>query len=183
MKALIMIMSLVICGCAQQMPLRATVALTDCRLSASKSLNTLLSEATTKLADRQCHYEYQNYHQQLLEAAKGDPSKENRHHFTAFYQTAVDNGVISKQDGRKQFTRFFTTNFSDVLPNDRSTCSLASNKERLFIDLKQAVEDKRVGLLSALGDKDAWFAAGKMYEDLVFVLQTTLIACGSHGQV
>lgn len=181
MKALILLSALtMLAGCSNHSQWNSADA-NECSLPVSKSLGVLVNGARTKFADLNCHYQYRNYHQQLLSAAKGDPSKDNRRWFTDFYQAAVDNGVISKQDGRKQFTHYFTTSFADVLPNDRSTCSMENDKDRLFKDLKREVEDKRAGLLGALGDQQAWFMAGKKYEDLVFVLQTTMVSCDDHG--
>ena len=150
-----------------------------CLTPETKHVDQAFEQARKSLSNRACHYQFDTVHNQLIEIAQGDPSKDNKKRFYDFYQWITDQGIISKNQSKMLFTRYFTTQFSNALPDNQNTCSHRSTKETMVRNLAQEMKYKKVGLQDIIGNRDLYFRAVSKHNDLVFLIETTMLACST----
>jgi len=147
-----------------------------CLLQASHLVDQAFGDAKERLQDAGCQRYFDDYFDTLLESAAGDPGPENKQRFADFLEWSIERGVISNTQGKIRFTRYFHGTYAS-LPNDRSTCLATRQKGRVVRDLGEELKQKQAGLLKAVDDKQAWQTAKVNYNDLVFLIEATRLAC------
>jgi len=177
-KMLVLSLSLmsVLSACA---PSRIKHAEVSCNSVSDKNLQTAFESAKGILSQRMCHYEFDALHQQLLSIAKNDPAEGTGLKFLQFYKWNVSEGVISSKQGKNLYNRYFKSTFGHILPNNQNVCSLRGNKDPLIKELGRELGYKKMGLQEAMQDRDAYFEAQRIHNELVFLLETTLMACSN----
>jgi len=148
-----------------------------CTLPNHKQLQVAINKTQAELSKRSCHYQFEDMHQQLLDIAKNDPDHNNGKKLLLFYKWSVNQGVISSRQGKEFYNRYFKATFGNVLPNDRNVCSIASIKDKLIIDLGHELQNKKIGLQLIMQNRDEFFEAQRIHNELVFLIETTLMAC------
>lgn len=164
-------------ACAQ-LPDRAA---SHCALSDSNNVDRLFAEASTKLSDSACHYDYPRYRQQLLAAAKGSPGPDNEERFALLLRQSIDEGVITKRQGQELFSQYFDAEFYSVKSEPRSSCSSLRRKDQLYADMREELAYKREGMLEILGDEDRFRRAQRHYSDLHMVFDAVEVACSGEA--
>lgn len=149
----------------------------NCSKLTHKKLQTAINQAQDALSNRSCHYQFDTLHQQLLNIAENDPAQENGSLFLKFYKWNVSEGVISTKQGKEFYNRYFKPSFGNVLSNDRNVCSLGANKEELVKNLGRELTYKKTGLQDIMQNRDAYFEAQRIHNELLFLIETTLMAC------
>ncbi len=134
-----------------------------------------------QLADAACARRYDEFEAALLAVATGDPGAGNKQHFHGFYNWSVEQGLISRLQAKERYSRYFSTGYGQSLPDDANTCSLGKRKARVIEHLAVEAGAKKRGLLEISGDREAWFAAKRKHDDLVFLLETVSLACADAG--
>ncbi len=177
---LIAVLGLLAGGCAHTLDGNAAGWHSDrqCAVPDHKQLSVALQGAQATLSERSCHYAFERIHQSLLDIGRQDPGKANKERFLNFYQWSVDQGILSSRQGKEYYNRYFTSGYGHMLPNDRNLCSLAGGQEQLIKRLDDELVLKKTGLQDILQDRDAYFDAQRTHNDLVFLLETTLLSCG-----
>jgi len=143
------------------------------------NLTDLFTQAESNLQYTYCQYAFDDYQQQLMSKAKGEPGMANRKLFTHFYETAVNQSVISKLDAKKTLTRYFSPRFSDLLTKHQANCGLSKEQDKFFSSMQIAMQNKREGLIEILGDTQSYNQAAALYDDFIFVLAVTFDTCRS----
>ena len=141
-----------------------------CTVPSHKKLPVAFSKAKTELSNRNCHYQFDAMHKKLLSIAENDPSTENGNHFLSFYRWSVDQGIISSKQGKEYYNRYFKSTFGNVLSNDRNVCSISSTKDPLLKQLRRELIDKQTGLQVIMQDREAYFEAQRIHNELVFLI-------------
>ena len=172
-----LISGLVACAQAPKSTVNQSAVGGNCSRLTHKKLQVAINYAQDALGHRSCHYQFGSMHQQLLDIAQNDPAKENGSLFLKFYKWNVAEGVISSRQGKEYYNRYFKTTFGHVLTNDRNVCSLGANKDELVKNLGRELNYKKTGLQTIMQDRDAYFEAQRMHNELVFLIETTLLAC------
>lgn len=153
------------------------VVVNTCQTPSSKSLQIAIAAAQSELSHRECHYQFDAMHHTLLQIAQGDPSPKNGKKFLDFYKWNVSQGILSSKQGKDYYNRYFKPTFGNVLSNDRNVCSLGKNKDALIKSLGRELVDKKTGLQVIMQDRNAYFEALRIHNDLIFLIETTLMAC------
>ncbi len=149
----------------------------SCTLPSQKQLTQALQSARNQLSQRSCHYQFDAIHQQLLTIAQQDPGPTHRQSFLDFYQWSVQQGIISSLQGKQLYTSYFTPGFGHLLPNNSNVCAQKTSQDSLIQTLNDDLAHKKLGLNDILQDRDGYFQAQRTHNDLIFLLETTLIAC------
>lgn len=169
--------ALLVSGCAStKTPKPVSVS---CAVSDYKRLDDSIRHAKSQLSNRSCHYQYDAFHRQLLATAQGDTGAGNAEKFLDFYKWSVDQGIVSKRQGMEYYNSYFKPSFGNVLPNDRNVCSAVAVKDDIEKRMYKELEHKRIGLQEIMGDREAYFEAQRVHNDLVFLLETSNLACGN----
>ena len=151
----------------------------NCALDPGKNVDRLFEQVHDKLDDRSCHYQFREYSQQLITAAKGAPEAENEARFAGLMRESIDRGIVSRKQGQELFSRYFDTEFHSVKVEPRNNCSALNRKDVLYADMKQELAYKREGLLEILGDENRFRQAQRHYADLQLVLDAVQLACSA----
>ena len=128
------------CVACNQQTTRSTDA---CQLTATNHIDHLFAEVSDKLADPLCHYEYPDYRDRLLQAAKGSPGPENEARFAGMLRESIDRGIISKRQGQALFSQYFDAEFYAVKAESRSSCASLRQKQELYTDMREELAYKR----------------------------------------
>ena len=90
---------------------------------------------------------------------------------------AVEQDVLPPLTAKGKYSRHFSQEYYGSLPDGVHNCALARDGTRLWSALEEEAAAKEVGLMSAMGDKDAWFAAKRNYDHLLRVFDAIALAC------
>ncbi len=164
-------------GCASTQPSKPVKV--SCVTANYKRLDDSIRHAKSQLSNRSCHYQFDEFHQELLVTAQGDTDLGNAKRFLDFYKWSVDQGIVSKRQGKAYYNSYFKPSFGNVLPNDRNVCSAVSSKDDIEKKMYKELEYKRIGLQEILGDREAYFEAQRIHNDLVFLIETSNLACSN----
>lgn len=148
-----------------------------CTLPSGYNVQSAFDHANSDLSHWQCHYQFEQYMDKLLDIAASDPKEQNKQHFSTFFSQARDNGVISQLQAQEYYRRYFTPDFmalGDLHNNCSTTCR---NQVALVKQMKQELRDKQRALLSAVGDRDAYSQADSEYNQLLSLIDATCLAC------
>lgn len=150
----------------------------SCENISSVNLTDAVNTAQMALQSGQCNHKFADYYQELLTVAKGSPEKNNKRVFDKFINWSHNNKVISKLDAKLYFSRYFSERFMS-LNSTYNICSQSAKQDEIFSALSLEMQDKKLGLLNVLNDKNTFNKVARQYSDLQTVLEATWLACES----
>lgn len=166
--AALAMIALALGGCAGTRP--------DCAGVESRNLETAFGEAESSLGAG-CAAHFDRYFDDLLKTAEGDPKPENKRLFSEFLVWASDEGIVSKQQARDYYNRYFNVKFVS-LAGDYNTCSqTCPRREQVMRDMERELTDKERGLVKVSRDNDAYYRSDELFREVELVLQATCTAC------
>ena len=151
----------------------------SCQVPVNKHLQTAIDSAQAELSNRSCHFQFDAIHKKLIQIALEDPSPSNGKRFLNFYKWSVNQEILSSLQGKEYYNRYLKTTFGNVLSNDSNVCSIGKNKDALIKSLGRELVDKKTGLQGIMQNRDAYFEALRIHNDLIFLIETTLLACSA----
>lgn len=150
-----------------------------CTLPSGYNVSDAFSHANAELSHLECHNQFDQYLDRLLDVSASDPKQENRQQFSDFFGQARDNGVISQLQARDYYQRYFTPNFV-ALGRKHNNCSTTCRHESENIKaLKMELRDKQRGLLEVSADQPAFTQADREFNQLLTLIEATCLACRS----
>lgn len=151
-----------------------------CPMPEGHNLDAAFAQVKDSLTEdrRQCAPYFDSYLQRLLAIAEGDPSPENKRHFSEFLVWASAEGIISKRQAQNLYNRYFNVKFVS-LRGDYTNCSQTCPKRAVVLaDMAQELSDKEQGLLKVSADTQSFYRADRLMKETELVLEATCTACG-----
>ena len=151
----------------------------SCTLPQEKNVDRAFSHARVQLAQRECHFRFDEYFQALLMVASGDPNQKNSEHFSEFLLWANEQDIITRVSAKEYYNRYFGTKFVS-LPNEYSNCSYTCKvQDEITRKMQNELRDKETGLLKITNDKRRFAEANLLYQSTLTLLDATCEACAS----
>ncbi len=173
-RALIALLAVLALSACKALPSRSAT----CTVPAGPDLESAVATARTDLSGV-CSYRFDDYFEQLLEIAEGDPGPENRQLFSDFLVWSHQQGLLSKSQARDRYNRYFNLKFVSM-KGDYNNCSSTCPARRQVIgNMEQELVDKEQGLLKISRDRLAWQRADRLFRETELVLEATCNACAS----
>ena len=161
---------LILASCASTAP--------TCAGPQSKNLSTAIAAAQSSLMGG-CHAHFDRYYDDLLSIAEGDPKPENKRVFSEFLVWSSDKGLLSNRQAKEYYNRYFNVKFMSM-KGDYNNCShTCPNKQRVLFDMERELSDKERGLLRVSEDRDGYYRADRLYQEVELVLEATCTACAA----
>lgn len=146
----------------------------------TRNLDAAFEQAKSSLGSG-CAASFDLYFDDLLEIAEGDPKPGNKRLFSEFLVWASDEGVLSKQQARDHYNRYFNVKFMS-LAGDYNNCShTCPRRDRVMLDMERELTDKERGLVKVSLDSQAYYRADELYREVELVLEATCTACAAGG--
>ena len=124
-----------------------------------------------------CQTHFDRYYDDLLTIAEGDPRPENKRKFSEFLVWAGDQGLLSTRQAEDYYNRYFNVKFM-AMKGDYNNCShTCPNKQKVLFDMERELSDKERGLLKVSVDRDGYYRADRLYQEVELVLEATCTAC------
>jgi len=151
---------------------------TSCTMPGGHDLDQAISASRFQL-ETGCATHFDRYFTSLLSIASGDPRKENKGKFSDFLLWANQADLISKNQARDYYNRYFNVKFM-ALRGDYNNCShTCPNRQRILVDMERELSDKERGLLRISLDNQAYYRADELYQEVELVLEATCTACAA----
>ena len=161
---------LMLSGCASTEP--------GCPSPQTRNLDSAISFVKTSLQTG-CEAHFDRYYDDLLTIAEGDPKPENKRIFSEFLVWSGDQGLLSTRQAQEYYNRFFNVKFMSM-KGDYNNCShTCPNKQRVLFDMERELSDKERGLLKVSEDRDGYYRADRLYQEVELVLEATCTACAA----
>ncbi len=126
-----------------------------------------------------CESQFDAYLESLLTIAQGNPAAENRERFSEFLVWTTDQGLLSRRQAQSLYNRYFNVKFVSMM-GDYNNCALSCpRKSALLSELEMELADKELGLMKVSGDRDAYYRADRLFQELELVLEATCTACSA----
>lgn len=149
---------------------------TSCIIPGGHDLDQAIS-ATKFQLETGCSAQFDRYFTSLLSIASGDPSKENKGKFSDFLLWANQSDLISKNQARGYYNRYFGVKYMSLKGN-YSVCSEACPKRsQLLRDMRNELGQKELGLAKVSSDVSNYHRATQLYNETEIVLEATCSAC------
>jgi hypothetical protein len=170
-KALVLIAGLVtIAACASTQP--------GCPSPQTRNLDSAIDFVKTSL-NTGCEAHFDRYYEDLLTIAEGDPKPDNKRIFSEFLLWSGEQGLLSTRQAQEYYNRFFNVKFM-AMKGDYNNCShTCPNKQRVLFDMERELSDKERGLLKVSQDRDGYYRADRLYQEVELVLEATCTACAA----
>jgi hypothetical protein len=150
----------------------------DCAGIDSRNLESAFEQAKSGLGAG-CAAHFDRYLDDLLATAEGDPKPENKRLFSEFLVWASDEGLISKEQARGYYNRYFNVKFVS-LAGDYNNCSqTCPDREQVMRNMERELTDKERGLVRVSRDNEAYYRSDELYREVELVLQATCTACAA----
>ena len=108
-----------------------------------------------------CEAHFDQYFDDLLTIAEGDPKPENKRAFSEFLVWSNDQGLLSRRQAERHYNRYFNVKFMS-LEGDYNNCShTCPRRDRVYLDMERELNAKERGLLKASLDKDGYYRANE----------------------
>lgn len=150
----------------------------DCVAPLPQRLELAIAEADTRLAAG-CNAQYASLLDQLLVVGEGDPKIQNKRLFSEFLGGLGNKGIISPQQAKETYTRYFGSKFVSALGAYNNCASICPVKEGLFNDMRSELQDKTRGLLNISSDQSGYGRANKLHAEYELSIEATCQACSS----
>jgi len=165
-------LALALAGCASTPP--------DCGSIGTRNLDAAFAQAKSSLG-ASCQAHFDRYFDELLTIAEGDPKPGNKRQFSEFLVWASDEGILSKQQARDHYNRYFSVKFV-ALAGDYNNCSYTCpRRDRVMLDMERELSDKERGLIRITEDNSAYYRSDELYREVELVLEATCTACAARG--
>jgi hypothetical protein len=149
-----------------------------CPSPQTRNLDSAISFVKTSL-NTGCEAHFDRYYDDLLTIAEGDPKPENKRIFSEFLVWSGDQGLLSTRQAQEYYNRFFNVKFMSM-KGDYNNCShTCPNKQRVLFDMERELSDKERGLLRVSEDRDGYYRADRLYQEVELVLEATCTACAA----
>jgi hypothetical protein len=149
-----------------------------CGSPQSRNLDDAISDVKRSL-NNGCEAHFDQYYDDLLNIAEGDPKPENKRVFSDFLVWAGDEGLLSQRQAKDYYNRYFNVKFMS-LQGDYNNCShTCPRRERVMLDMERELSDKERGLLKVSLDNDGYYRADELYQEVELVLEATCTACAA----
>ena len=170
MKNVILVIgaSLLLSACATNQP--------SCMSPQTRSLDGAMAAVKSNLSAG-CKAHFDRYYGDLLTIAEGDPKPENKRAFSEFLVWSADQGLLSQRQAEEYYNRYFNVKFMSM-KGDYNNCShTCPNKQKVLFDMERELSDKERGLLKVSVDRDGYYRADRLYQEVELVLEATCTAC------
>ena len=155
-------------ACASQEP--------GCPSPQTRNLDSAVDFVKTSL-NTGCAAHFDRYYDDLLRIAEGDPKPENKRVFSEFLVWSGDQGLLSNRQAKEYYNRYFNVKFMSM-KGDYNNCShTCPNKQKVLFDMERELSDKERGLLKVSEDRDGYYRADRLYQEVELVLEATCTAC------
>ena len=152
--------------------------LASCTLPEQHNLERALEAARDSL-QAGCETRFHAYLETLLTIAQGDPAPENRERFSEFLVWSTEQGLLSRRQARELYNRYFSVKFVSMM-GEYNTCALSCpRKSALLSELETELADKELGLMKVSGDREGYYRADRLFQELELVLEATCTACAA----
>ncbi len=159
-------------GCNSNPPREAACSLPD-----TPHLEQAVGKARFDL-ETGCESRFDDYFGRLLTIAEGDPKPENKVVFSDFLLWANQQGLLSKQQARRYYNRYFGIKYVSMM-GDYSVCSDTCRHPRESLRaMRDELADKERGLLKVSADRRGYNRASRLFNETELVLEATCTACG-----
>jgi len=149
----------------------------DCSPPAGANVDTAFQEARQDLAHPACQFRFEQYFDQLMVVAAGDPQPQHAQRFSDFLLWANSQDVITKMTAKELYTRYFSARFAS-LPDEYSNCSYTCEMRDDIVSKMQAeLRDKDRGLIKVTGDRDKYAQANRNFMSVRTLMEATCKAC------
>jgi hypothetical protein len=153
---------------------------TACNGVQDRNLESAFEQAQTSLSNG-CAADFERYFDDLLKAAEGDPKPGNKRLFSEFLVWASDQGILSRQQARDYYNRYFNVKFMS-LAGDYNNCShTCPRRDGVMVDMERELADKERGLMKVSLDNQSYYRADELYREVELVLEATCTACAESG--
>ena len=148
----------------------------SCEGPQSRNLSAAVDQAKAALSNG-CTGYFDSYYDDLLKTAEGDPKPENKRVFSEFLVWSSDEGLLSQRQAKDYYNRYFNVKFMSM-KGDYNNCShTCPNKQKVLFDMERELSDKERGLLKVSQDRDGYYRADRLYQEVELVLEATCTAC------
>lgn len=153
----------------------------DCAGLQTRNLDTAVEQAKSALGSG-CAAHFDRYFDDLLKTAEGDPKPGNKRLFSEFLVWTSDEGILSKQQARDYYNRYFNVKFVS-LAGDYNNCShTCPRRDRVMLDMEAELSAKERGLVKISQDSQAYYRSDELYREVELVLEATCTACAAGGR-
>jgi len=149
----------------------------SCTLPSGFNVDDAFAMANSDLSHWECHYQFEQYMDKLLEIAASDPKEENKKHFSNFLAQARDNGVLSQLQARQYYRRYFTPDFVSLGTMHNNCSTTCRDQEKTIKQMKMELRDKHRGLLTVVNDNSVYAQADREFNHLLILIDATCLAC------
>ncbi len=168
--ALLLASAFVLSSCASTTP--------TCGSPQTRNLDAAMSNVQSSLMNG-CHAHFDNYFDDLLIIAEGDPKPENKRAFSEFLVWSTSQGLLSKRQAEDYYNRYFNVKFMSMR-GDYNNCShTCPNKRKVLFDMERELSDKERGLLKVSRDAEGYYRADQLYQEIELILEATCTACAA----
>ena len=164
----VMLATLVLASCATNEP--------GCPSPETRNLDTAIGFVKTSLKTG-CQTHFDRYYDDLLTIAEGDPGPENKRKFSEFLVWSGHQGLLSTRQAEDYYNRYFNVKFM-AMKGDYNNCShTCPNKKKVLFDMERELSEKERGLLKVSEDREGYYRADRLYQEVELVLEATCTAC------
>mgnify|MGYP000135280791 CR=1 FL=1 len=150
-----------------------------CALPAGPGLENAIARVKDDLASH-CAVRFDDYFQQLLKIAEGDPKPENREIFSEFLVWCQQSDILSKRQAQALYNRYFNLKFVSLRGDYNNCAATCPNKTRVLRNMEQELVDKEQGLLKISVDRVGYQRADRLFQETELVLEATCSACNTN---
>ena len=175
-----LIPTLTVIGALAALLTMASCATTEpgCPSPQTRNLDGAVSFVKTSL-NTGCQAHFDRYYDDLLRIAEGDPKPENKRTFSEFLVWSGDQGLLSTRQAEEYYNRYFNVKFMSM-KGDYNNCShTCPNKQKVLFDMERELSDKERGLLKVSEDRDGYYRADRLFQEVELVLEATCTACAA----
>jgi len=162
-------------GCVEK---KVSPVVDTCPIPSGHLIDNAFETAKSTLSNPECRYKFETVFTALLNICEGAPDMKNKELFSGFFVWAKDQGIISKMQAKKYYTRYFSNRFVS-LPGDYQTCSHCPRIKTVFAECWDEIENKEQGLLKICGDKATYAKAYDDLQKIELILEATCSACSA----
>ncbi len=169
-----LVTSLALAGCA-------TSPSPDCALTDTRDLDGAIDSARDRLQNG-CMAHFDQYMDELLVVAAGDPDPANKESFSDFLLWAADGGLLSRRQSQETWNRYFNVKFVSLRGDYNNCAQTCPVRAQLMKDMETELADKERGMLQASLDREGYYRADRLFSETELVLEATCRACEAGGR-
>ena len=149
-----------------------------CGSPTTNNLNAAIDNVQTSLLNG-CEAHFDQYYDDLLTIAEGDPKPENKRAFSEFLVWSNDQGLLSRRQAERHYNRYFNVKFMS-LEGDYNNCAhTCPRRDRVYREMERELDAKERGLLKVSLDNEGYYRANELFQEVELVLEATCTACAA----